>query len=213
MKDERIDKYISGEMSEEERFSFERELTSDTELQTEIALQRDIVRAVRMKAAKEHLQQVERTIQADKRRRNVFVLRFSSFAAAACLAFGIFVHFSLTADYKTIGNTIDLVLDYARGGESITDTIRVAIENKEYDEALNMISFAEKQEFKSEFTHPDLIEQDRIEYALQMETIRWYKTVVYMRMGKWVKARKLLKQIADSDGTYKSQAQSALDRL
>lgn len=213
MKDERIDKYISGEMSEEERFSFERELTSNTELQTEIALQRDIVRAVRMKAAKEHLQQVERTIQTAKRRRNVFVLRFSSFAAAACLAFGIFVHFSQAADYKTIGNTIDLVPEYARGGESITDTIRVAIENKEYVKALDIIAFAEEQEFKSEFTHPDLIEQDCIEYNLQMETMRWYKTVVYMRMGKWVKARKMLKQFANSNGLYKSQAQSALDRL
>lgn len=213
MKDERIDKYISGEMSEEERFSFERELTSNTELQTEIALQRDIVRAVRMKAAKEHLQQVERTIQTAKRRRNVFVLRFSSFAAAACLAFGIFVHFSQAADYKTIGNTIDLVPEYARGGESITDTIRVAIENKEYVKALDIIAFAEEQEFKSEFTHPDLIEQDCIEYNLQMETMRWYKTVVYMRMGKWVKARKMLKQFANSNGLYKSQAKSVLDRL
>lgn len=213
MKDERIDKYISGEMSEDERSSIERELTSDPELQTEIALQRDIVRAVRMKAAKEHLQQIELAIQAHKRRRNVFVLRFSGFAAAACLLLGIFVHFKQVNDYKTAGNTIDLVSDYARGGEPATDAIRSAIENKEYAKALNMISLVEEPEFKSEFTHPDLIEQDRLEHELQMETIRWYKTVVYMRMGKWVKARKMLKQIANSNGLYKSQAQSALDRL
>lgn len=213
MKDERIDKYISGEMSEDERSFMERELTSDPELQTEITLQRDIVRAVRMKAAKEYLQQVELTIQTNRRRRNVFVLRFSGFAVAACLLLGIFVHFSQVTDYKTVGNTIDLVSDYARGNEPATDAIRSVIENKEYAKALNMISFAEEQEFKSEFTHPDLIEQDRLEHELQMETLRWYKTVVYMRMGKWVKARKMLKQIANSNGLYKSQAQSVLDQL
>lgn len=86
MYDERIDNYVTGKMSEEERLLFERELAGNPNLQEEVSLQQDIVRAIRMRAAKEHLQRVEQDIQAQIRRRKIFRIVFvSSFAAAACL--------------------------------------------------------------------------------------------------------------------------------
>lgn len=213
MKEERIDDYVTGKMSDAERFSFERELADNQELHSAVLLHRDIVRAICMKAAKGHLQQVEREIRARARRRNVFAIRISSVAIAACLAIGIFVHFDYTTKYQAIGNAVVLESDTERGGTQTTDAILQAIDNEEYDEVLSLIANAENIEFKSEFTHPDLIEQDRLEYDRTMETLQWYKAVTYMRMGKWIKARRLLKQIAESNGRYKTMAQQALDRL
>lgn len=213
MKDERIDDYVTGKMSEADRLSFERELADNQELHSEVLLHQDIVRAIRMKAAKEHLQQVEQDIRTRTRRRNVFAIRISSIAVAACLAIGIFVHFDYMTNYQAVGNALVLESDAERGGAQTTDVILYAVDNGKYDEALNLIADAETLEFKSEFTHPDLIEQDRLEYNRTMETLQWYKAVVYMRMGKWIKARRLLKQIAESDSRYKKVARQTLDRL
>lgn len=213
MKDELIDDYVTGKMSEADRFSFERELADNQELHSEELLHRDIVRAIRMKAAKGHLQQVEREIRARVRRRNVFAIRIASIAIAACLAIGIFVHFDSMTNYQAVGNALVLESDAERGGAQTTNVILHAVDNGKYDEALNLIADAETLEFKSEFTHPDLIEQDRLEYNRTMETLQWYKAVIYMRMGKWMKARRLLKRIAESDSRYKKVARQTLDRL
>ncbi|WP_148467970.1 hypothetical protein [Alistipes sp.] len=215
MFDERIDKYVTGKMSEEERLLFERELAGNPGLQEEVSLQRDIVRAIRMKAAKEHLQRVEHGIQARTRRRKIFriVINVSSFAAAACLAIGLFVHVERVSDYKAVGNRIELTAESVRGGEKTSTAILEAIGHNDYEVALELIAQEESREFSSQFTHPDLIEQDRLEYAFEQESLQWYKAVVYMRMGKWIKARRVLKRIAASDSHYKSQAQSELEQL
>lgn len=214
MYDERIDNYVTGKMSEEDRLLFERELAGNPNLQEEVSLQQDIVRAIRMRAAKEHLQRVEQNVQAQIRRRKIFrIVSVSSFAAAACLAIGLFVHVDRMWDYQAVGNGIELVAESMRGGENISTAILEAIGRSDYEDALELIAQEESQEFSSEFFHPDLIEQERLEYAFEQETLQWYKAVVYMRMGKWMKARRVLKRIAASDSRYKSQAQSALEQL
>ncbi len=215
MFDERIDKYVTGKMTEEERLLFERELASNPDLQKEVSLQQDIVRAIRMKAAKEHLQRVEHDIQARTRRRKIFriAINMSSFAAAACIAIGLFVHVDRVSNYKAVGNRIELTAESVRGGESASTAILEAIGRSDYEVALELIAQEESREFSSEFSHPNLIEQERMEYAFEQESLQWYKAVTYMRMGKWIKARRVLKRIADSDGYYKTQAQSVLEQL
>ncbi len=172
MFDERIDKYVTGRMSEEERLLFEQELTSNPGLQEETALQRDIVRAIRMKAAKEHLQRLEHDIQARTRRRKIFrIVNVSSFAVAACLAIGLFVHVERVSDYKAVGNRIELATESVRGDENTPTVILEAIGRSDYEVALELIAQDESREFSSEFTHPDLIKQARLEYAFEQERL------------------------------------------
>lgn len=215
MFDERIDKYVTGKMTEEECLLFERELASNPDLQKEVSLQQDIVRAIRMKAAKEHLQRVEHDIQARTRRRKIFriAINVSSFAAAACIAIGLFVYVDRVSDYKAVGNRIELTAESVRGDENTSTAILEAIGRSDYEVALELIAQEESQAFSSEFSHPDLIEQERMEYAFEQERLQWYKAVTYMRMGKWIRARRVLKRIAASDSHYKTQAQSVLDQL
>ena len=56
MKQNRIDNYILGKMSSDEALAFEQNMEQNDDLRKEVDLHRDIVRAIRLKAAKEHLQ-------------------------------------------------------------------------------------------------------------------------------------------------------------
>lgn len=64
---DRIDLYLTDRMSASERASFEREMTEDSALAQEVALQRELVRAIQSKGAKEYLQQVEKIFSAGKK--------------------------------------------------------------------------------------------------------------------------------------------------
>ena len=195
MKQERIDNYVMSKMSAEERNSFEQEIANDAELQAEVALHRDVVRAIRMKAAKEHLQKVERQIRAEERRRKVFKQLAPVIALAACLVVGVFVDYDNRGDYKDYAANIEITPSRAAGYE-VNEVIYKIAENN-YTEALATIEEAMAQDIS-------VSERDELE---------WYKAVTYMRMGKWVKARKLLKQIAASDSAYSEDAQKALKEL
>ena len=195
MKQEHIDNYVMGKMSAEERIFFEQEIANDAELQAEVALHRDVVRAIRMKAAKEHLQKVERQIRAEERRRKVFKRLVPVIALAACLVVGVFVDYDNRGDYKDYAANIKIT-PYRAAGYEVNEVIYKIAENN-YTEALATIEEAMAQDIS-------VSERDELE---------WYKAVTYMRMGKWVKARKLLKQIAASDSAYSEDAQKALEEL
>lgn len=196
MKEERIDNYVMGKMTADERLSFEQEMTADVALQKEVALHREIVQAIRMKAAKEHLQKVERQIRAEENRRKVFKRLVPVIALAACLVVGVFVDYNYRENYKGYGFSDNIELLAARDGGTISQVVG-EINDERYKVALATIEEAMAQDIS-------VSERDELE---------WYKAVTYMRMGKWIKARKLLKQIATSDSAYSDDAQKALKEL
>lgn len=199
--EERIDNYILRRMSNEERQAFEKEMSVNSELQEKVALHRDIVRAMRIERDKEYLQSLERDIKVQEmteRRRRTFAMRISSIAVAACLVLGVFVHFDTQSDYRQYGLGIELAV--SRGG-GYSDKVAELINDGNYDEALSLIAEAENFEFW--IKNPNQ----------EQNNIQWYKAVAYMRMGKYIKAKRLLKQIASSDSEYKDEAQAALEAL
>ena len=198
MKQERIDNYVMGKMSAEERNSFEQEIANDAELQAEVALHRDVVRAIRMKAAKEHLQKVERQIRAEEKRRKIFKHLAPVIALAACLVVGVFVDYDNRGDYKDYAAGIIIAQAApARGERDVVNEVAIEINDKNYTEALALIDEAAAMEID----------------AREQQDLEWYKAVAYMHMGKWMKARKLLKHIASSDSIHKADAQKALEEL
>lgn len=210
---ERIDNYILGRMSNEERQTFEKEMSVNSELQEKVALHQDIVRAMRIERDKEYLQSLERDIKMQEmteRRRRTFAMRISSIAAAACLVLGVFVHFDTQSDYRQYGLGIELAV--SRGGGD-SDKVVELINDGNYDEALSLIAEVEAKPFVCDDTNPEIVEAERDEYQREQDELQWHKTVAYMRMGKYIKAKKLLKQIASSDSEYKDEAQAALDAL
>lgn len=199
--EDRIDNYILGRMSNEERQAFEKEISVNSELQEKVVLHRDIVRAMRIERDKEYLQSLEHNIKVKEmtaHRRRTFAMRISSIAVAACFVFGLFVHFDTASDYRQYGLGIDLAV--SRGG-GYSDKVAELINDGNYDEALSLIAEAENFEFW--IKNPNQ----------EQNNIQWYKAVAYMRMGKYIKAKRLLKQIASSDNHHSSEAQKALDEI
>lgn len=211
--EERIDNYILGRMSNEERQAFEKEISVNSELQEKVALHRDIVRAMRIERDKEYLQSLEHNIKVQEmteRRRRTFAMRISSIAVAACLVLGVFVHFDTQSDYRQYGLGIELAV--SRGGGD-SDKVAELINDENYDEALSLIAEAEAKPFVCDDPNPEIIEAKQDEYRREQDELQWYKAVAYMRMGKYIKVKRLLKQIASSDSEYKDEAQAALEAL
>lgn len=228
MKQDRIDNYILGEMSNEERLAFEQEISQDKNLQEEVALQRDIVRAIRLKAAKEHLQAVEREIQAKEqremqakeRRRQVFIVKLSNIAraVAACLIIGVIAGSSYYyvdkankyEDYIQTMRCENLCENAQVSG--FADQAYIAIQAGEYNEALNIITEG-KQSLLSSTKDSLLTEDGHQWYITEQDRLQWYEALAYMGKGRWIKARRLLKNIAKSDSFYRSDANRLLEEL
>ena len=224
MKQDRIDNYILGKMSDEERLAFEQEMSQNKNLQEEVALQRDIVRAIRLKAAKEHLQAVEREIQAKERRRQVFIVTLSNIAraVAACLIIGViagssYYYVDTANTYRDCGLNIQSEILAERGGargeEKYSDRAITAMENGDYKLALDIIEEGESIKFAFDDPNLTLLEQALLVFKFEQEDLQWFKAVTYMRMGKWIKAKKLLEEIVASDSYYKTKAQEVLKEL
>ena len=224
MKQDIIDNYILGKMSDEERLAFEQEMSQDKNLQEEVTLQRDIVRAIRLKAAKEHLQAVERKIQAKERRRQVFIVTLSNIAraVAACLIIAViagssYYYVDTVNTYRDCGLNIQSEILAERGGargeERYSDRAIAAMENGDYELALDIIEEGESIKFAFDDPNSTLREQALLEFKFEQEDLQWFKAVTYMRMGKWIKAKRLLKEIATSDSYYKTKAQEVLKGL
>ena len=87
---EQIDKYLAGQMTEEEKLQFERLLSADdSSLRDEMELQKEIILAIRRRSLKEMLQGEEESIQKEKEDHHKRVVRWTlrsvaSIAVAAC---------------------------------------------------------------------------------------------------------------------------------
>lgn len=191
-----INRYLFDEMTVEEKTAFEAAMEEDSKLKQKAYLQQTIIYAVRKKSAKTHFAKLGRRIQAEERRRKVFTIRIAAAALAACLVVGVFVDYNYRESYKGYGFSDNIELLAARDGGTISQVVG-EINDEEYKAALATIEEAMAQDIS-------VSERDELE---------WYKAVTYMRMGKWIKARKLLKQIAASDSAYSEDAQKALKEL
>jgi tetratricopeptide (TPR) repeat protein len=87
---EQIDKYLAGQMTEDEKLQFERLLSADdSSLRDEMELQKEIILAIRRRSLKEMLQGEEESIQKEKEDHHKRIVRWTlrsvvSIAVAAC---------------------------------------------------------------------------------------------------------------------------------
>lgn len=207
---DRINQYLFGEMSKEEISLFEKEMDNNPKLKSSVLLQQEIILSVRERYVKEQIVKIGKEVHIQERRRRTFAMRISSIAVAACLVLGVFVHFDTQSDYRQYGLGIELAV--SRGGGD-SDKVAELINDGNYDEALSLIAEAEAKPFVCDDTNPEIVEAERDEYQREQDELQWDKTVAYMRMGKYIKAKRLLKLIASSDSEYKDEAKAALEAL
>lgn len=213
--DERFDRYLSGDMTGEERMQFEEQIAGDVELRREVDLHQRIVSSIKAKNAKHLLQNRENRIKK-QRRRKTFTISLSSFAAAACVLLAI-VNINTISSLKSAGELYysEFSASAARGGNTIDSLLHSAylnIGNTEYVVAIDNLDAAiellDKEQFNTS-TEEGLYFQ-QMAFAKRDEA-EWLKAITYMKQGKAGKAKKLLRKISNSDSRYNSKAQEILD--
>lgn len=238
--EEKIDNYILGRLSAEQTQAFEELMANDEVLRGEVALRREMITAVQLSAADAMLRKLraahvaeqakerearaakeaeeafaeqQRRAAAERRRRRVFTWGFATVALAACFVVGLFVHLDYQQSYTAYGNSLQLSTLALRGEEVLSNDIIEAIEAEEYERAHILIAQAREMTFDAsrlaESTAEE-VEYEREVYAHEQALVEWLEAVTLMREGRWLKARRQLKAIANTDSPYREEAERAL---
>ena len=238
--EEKIDNYILGRLSAEQTQAFEELMANDEVLRGEVALRREMITAVQLSAADAMLRKLraahvaeqaeereaeaakeaeeafaeqQRRAAAERRRRRAFTWGFATVALAACFVMGLFVHLDYQQSYTAYGNSLQLSTLALRGEEVLSNDIIEAIEAEEYERAHILIAQAREMTFDAsrlaESTAEE-VEYEREVYAHEQALVEWLEAVTLMREGRWLKARRQLKAIANTDSPYREEALRAM---
>lgn len=219
-----IDKYLRNELDENEKKQFERLLTTpskslgDKDLASEVDLQKEIIIAIQARGLKECLQRKEQQIRS-QRLRTKRIIKLSSWGISSSFVAAIVVLAMILTPMAKIMKT-----ESSEFAASITLPTTRGV-NDQSDELQNQLFFVYSYISQNQFDQAnelalqliDQIQSSRQEITPETKEIldqaQWLHTICEMHNGKVLKAKKLLKQIANSDSYYAERAQMVLDKL
>ena len=207
---DKIDRYLRGEMAEDEKKIFERVLAGDTSLRQRVELMKDITDSVEARAMKAHLMILEN--EHSKRKRVYRVRLMSSVLVAACLLLTVFV-LRLGNEEPVISISIPSDFTHERGGNCIGDVVDF-LRTDQYDKALSLIDSLEI-EYKSEdsllLAKKCLTEEEiyvRQSDSVALYQLGWLRIQALIGKKKLDEVRRLLKQYKLQEGVYRTKADS-----
>ena len=232
---EKIDAYLTGEMSEVEKNEFERllldpnlSLEDRTKLQDEMELQKEIILAIRRCGLKEMLRKEEAKIkqekeEADKKAAKIIplyrrVLRVSaSFAIAACFI-GVIIIAPQVNRLSNIGDNANLYASaniemneaYSglKGCNDATNAILEAnelMQSGDYEQADMILVRALEQ------TEP--ITSDEQQAWTEKEDMLYLRALCAIKQHKLYRSRHLLNEVVNMNTTHKDEAQQLLNTI
>lgn len=222
-KTDKIDAYLSNQMSSEERKEFERLLSADSAssnsdtMSNEMELQKEIIRAIRERGLREQLQEQEKLMRASRAKKQR-IIRLSgwsmgtlSMVAVLCIAF-VLVPVAQTMVRLSTNYAQSIELSASRGGSADSPQTRLdqvygLVSQERWSEASPIaLSLLEKTTLSQEGL--DTEECDEV-----FEQAQWLYTMCEMHQRHIFRAKRLLKQIATNGGHYAEQAQAILNEL
>lgn len=229
--EERFDRYLLNQMEPDERMELESELRENTELQASFELHRSIfegVQRVNMYKSIRDIAEKQKSAFIFDRGKGIFsmnkhTIRTFSYALATAACIVCVCVFSLrlnTANYfKTAGAKCysELNAPITRSSDNISGKmieIYDLIGADQLDSAQTVINEVEGL-ICQDVTDYGTEEQAEYEKAIRanyLEDINWYQAIVYMKAGKIAKAKKILKEIVNTDGAYCEEAKNILSK-
>ena len=221
-KQQLADRYIRGEMTADERLSFEKQLSEDEELLEIYKYTEKVCRAV--KDRNEKIDKINTWKKQDAKNRKKFhataigKITYSALGIAAVIA--IFLFFNRCPDMPELDTT---TYECYRGSESVSH-VATLIKDAQYEKALYVIEKEEKY-FKKESDSIKMLlpaasdsSLKQLNYELSAnnldyDELLWLKVYALIGLKKNDKARTLLKEISSGSGIYKSKADSVLKKL
>lgn len=233
---EKIDSYILGKMSVEEKMNFETELANNMELKEKYELQKEISDAVQKARIKNLLVKVENEIieerekiindrrndNDDKSLGNTTNKRriWISVAASILVIFFVGFEFHKTSVYKTYGNDCyaDITAPSSRSDNRL-DSLMFSIYRQigEENYSLAETNIEEAELIITSMKETEYVSDEEQKYyddilSIKKQEIDWYDAVLKMKQGKYRKAKKELKKIANGNGIYSEKAKKILNR-
>lgn len=225
---DRVDAYLRGEMNNESRIEFERELESNEALAKTYRETKAISNAIADRMEKLNMMALwdkEEEIKQQQIRRRDNIRRWTiGMSAVACIAVGFFAirpMFVATSSSPTsefiMPNFENEV--YYRGGDSSMEILDSLIAVKEYDTALiyadSLISkFSDElKEYQVMDTLTEKDEANKEFYEEGLDDLEWRRANLLIALGKSNEAKECLKRIVGNNGYYNVQADSLLRTL
>jgi tetratricopeptide (TPR) repeat protein len=234
-----VDRYLEGNLSEQERTAFEARLLHDESLQQQVAdmklLRAGIIHASR-KLALQDLKTLENTLPPVSK--NGLSLWYNTWLqAAAVLLIGL-------VTYALWPNTVDeqelfashfevypnIIMPTVRGEMANDSTLKAlafrAYDQKQYEEASLLFNRIDNKDVnilfylgncylannQAEKALP-LFEKVLSEYEVFDEQAEWYIAVSYLKLEERGRASEALKKVVAGNSAYKEKAQTILDKL
>jgi tetratricopeptide (TPR) repeat protein len=216
---EQIDKYLAGQMTEDEKLQFERLLSADDfSLRDEMELQKEIILAIRRRSLKEMLQGEEESIQKEKEDHHKRVVRWTlrsvaSIAVAACFV-GVIVIGPQMSRLSGLGEStiyaetaIEMMNAYSqlKGCEESAEVILQAneyMQKGDYKQADAILT-------KALSDMKDITPENRQAWS-EKEDILYLQALCAIKQHQLYRTRRLLNGVVSMQGIHQ---QSALDLL
>ena len=216
---EQIDKYLAGQMTEDEKLQFERLLSADdSSLRDEMELQKEIILAIRRRSLKEMLQGEEESIQKEKEGHHERVVRWTlrsvaSIAVAACFV-GVIVIGPQMSRLSGLGEStiyaetaIEMMNAYSqlKGCEESAEVILQAneyMQKGDYKQADAILT-------KALSDMKDITPENRQAWS-EKEDILYLQALCAIKQHQLYRSRRLLNGVVSMQGIHQ---QSALDLL
>jgi tetratricopeptide (TPR) repeat protein len=216
---EQIDKYLAGQMTEDEKLQFERLLSAeDSSLRDEMELQKEIILAIRRRSLKEMLQGEEESIQKEKEEHHQRVVRWTlrsvaSIAVAACFV-GVIVIGPQMSRLSGLGEStiyaetaIEMTNAYSqlKGCEESAEVILQAneyMQKGDYKQADAILT-------KALSDMKDITPENRQAWS-EKEDILYLQALCAIKQHQLYRSRRLLNGVVSMQGIHQ---QSALDLL
>jgi hypothetical protein len=209
IRQQEADRYIQNEMNPEETLEFEFKMASDGELQQEVELQKNIIRAIRKQQLKKIIQKEEQKIKRSKVIRSLVSIGYLAVAASIFGFFylGFLNNCSNLADkyYVAYANIYELP---SRGGEVMHPTRADSL----FFDALKQL---ETGNSRSAAKQLESLQNKQSElHAATDNAVKWYLSLAYLKSGKKSKAKELLKDLSkDATGEFFKEAKDLFNEI
>lgn len=236
--EERIDKYILGKMTPEEKMIFESDLKNNTDLKNEYEAQKEVADGVQRLALREFLAGCEAkralkpqieivlriTIDTIKEKLKLFassgkrvVWSLSSVAVAIVAIIGGVDYFHMSNAIQIVAQSVYASTQVAitRDGNKITTMLASAYSyiGEDQIEMATLVLSEVNGEIKTILNTPVVTDDDKVNYeeALeQMQDCEWYSAIILMKQGKVIRAKKSLLHIVGGNGIHADEAKEIL---
>ena len=211
-----IDAYLLGTMSAERRAEFEVQLRSDGELRRDVALQREIIRAIREREVRNMMSGFDRRKKVMTALRRA-VAGLLATAVAACVI-GVAVVMPQMRRLETLSQSPWLYVQTSKEIRAAYSTL------KGCDEAASYILRADSLILSGQYAEADasldeaLVEMGNVNASQPQawaakEDMLYMQAVCAIRQHKLLRVKRLLGEVIDMKGTHESEAKKLLHTI